>query len=178
MRSVDDWKRELQGKEPQAAYQLVIADDTIQGYEAFAAVFSQSPYTVRVKLLTDRRKEMMAWNTAMIVNTAPSFRSFVVSYPGSDLAATARKLEDRIRNRSLNANAAVQRPGRCRCRRACGRAERDADPGQRADQCRDCTGHLSLQHSVGAAGEEEGRHQAAGEAGRNPAAAAGSPADR
>jgi uncharacterized caspase-like protein len=110
MRSVDDWKRELQGKEPQAAYQLVIADDTIEGYEAFAAVFSQSPYTVRVKLLADRRKEMMAWNTAMIVNTAAAFRSFVVSYPGSDLAATARKLEDRIRNRSLNANAAVQVP--------------------------------------------------------------------
>ncbi len=107
MRSVDDWKRELQGKEPQAAYKLVIADDTIEGYEAFAAVFSQSPYSVRVKLLTDRRKEMMAWNTAVIVNTAASFRSFVVSYPGSDLAATARKLEDRIRNRSLNANAAA-----------------------------------------------------------------------
>ncbi len=107
MRSIDDWKRDLQGKEPQAAYQLVIADDTIEAYEAFAAVFSQSPYTVRVRLIVDRRKEMMAWNTAVIINTAASYRSFVVSYPGSDLAATARKLEDRIRNRSLNANAAV-----------------------------------------------------------------------
>ncbi len=161
MRSVDDWKRQLQGKEPQAAYQLVIADDTIEGYEAFAAVFSQSPYTVRVKLLTDRRKEMMAWNTAMIVNTAASFRSFVVSYPGSDLAATARKLEDRIRNRSLNANAAGSRPGRRRCRRACG-AECDADPGEPADQRRECAGDLPLQHSAAAAGEEEGSQQAAG----------------
>jgi uncharacterized caspase-like protein len=106
-RSVDDWKRELTGKEPQAAYQLVIAEDTVEAYEAFAAVFSQSSYSVRVRLLADRRKEMIAWNTAVIVNTAASFRSFVVSYPGSDLSATARKLEDRIRNRSLNANAAV-----------------------------------------------------------------------
>ena len=106
-RSVDDWKRELTGKEPPAAYRLVIADDTVEAYEAFAAVFSQSPYSLRVRLLADRRKEMIAWNTSVIVNTAASFRSFVVSYPGSDLAATARKLEDRVRNRSLNANAAI-----------------------------------------------------------------------
>jgi uncharacterized caspase-like protein len=104
-RTVDDWKRELTGKDPQAAYQLVIADDTIEAYEAYAAVFSQSPYSVRVRLLADRRKEMIAWNTAVVVNTAASFRSFVVSFPGSDLAGTARKLEDRVRNRSLNANA-------------------------------------------------------------------------
>jgi uncharacterized caspase-like protein len=106
-RSIDDWKRELQGKDPQAAYQLVIADDTIEAYKAYVAAFPQSPFTVRVRLLADRREEMVAWNTAVIVNTAASFRAFVVSYPGSDLAATARKLEDRIRNRSLNANAAV-----------------------------------------------------------------------
>ena len=85
----------------------MIAEDTLEAYEAYAAVFPQSPYTVRVRLLADRRKEMIAWNIAVIVNTVASFRSFVVRYPGSDLAATARKLEDRIRNRSLNANAAV-----------------------------------------------------------------------
>lgn len=112
IRSIDDWRRELQGKDAQAAYRLVIADDTIEGYEAFAAMFSQSPYVVRTRLLADRRKEMVAWSTAVIVNTAAAYRSFVVSYPGSDLAATARKLEDRIRNRSLNANAAVAPPAR------------------------------------------------------------------
>src|SRR5688500_4369917 len=58
-RTVDDWRRELQGKEPQAAYKLVIAEDTIEAYEAFAAVFSQSPFTVRVRLLADRRREMI-----------------------------------------------------------------------------------------------------------------------
>lgn len=109
-RTIDDWKRELQGKAPEAAYELVIADDTIEAYEAFAAVFSQSPFTVRVRLLADRRKEMVAWNTALIINTVASYRSFVASYPGSDLAATARKLEERVRNRSLNANAAAPAP--------------------------------------------------------------------
>jgi uncharacterized caspase-like protein len=106
-RSVDDWRRELQGKEADAAYRLVIADDTIEAYEAYVALFPQAPFTVRAKLLKDRREEMVAWNTAVIVNTAASFRAFVIKYPGSDLGATARKLEDRIRNRTLNANAAV-----------------------------------------------------------------------
>lgn len=106
-RSVDDWKRDLQGKEPQTAYRLVIADDTLEAYQAYAAVFPQAPYAVRIKLLADRREEMLAWNIALIVNTAESFRSFITRYSGSDLAATARKLEDRIRNRALNANAAV-----------------------------------------------------------------------
>ena len=159
----------MTGKEPPAAYRLVIADDTVEAYEAFAAVFSQSPYSVRVRLLADRRKEMIAWNTAVIVNTAASFRSFVVSYPGSDLTATARKLEDRVRNRSLNANAAMHAGAGCpECARA--DAERDAGSGERADQCRD-RADVSLHRSADAAGEEEGRHQAAGEAGGNAAAA-------
>ncbi|MDQ8726693.1 caspase family protein [Bradyrhizobium sp. LHD-71] len=106
-RSTDDWRRELQGKDPEVAYRLVIAEDSIEGYEAFVVVFPQSPHAVRTRHLADRRKEMIAWNTAVIVNAAASYRSFVVSYPGSDLAPTARKLEDRVRNRSLTANAAV-----------------------------------------------------------------------
>ena len=50
-RSVDDWRRELQGRDPQAGYQLVIAEDTLEAYQAYAAVFPQAPYTVRVRLL-------------------------------------------------------------------------------------------------------------------------------
>jgi uncharacterized caspase-like protein len=106
-RSLDYWRSELKGKEPQAAYQLVIADDTIEAYEAFAEIFSQTPFVVRTRLLLERRKEMLAWNTALVLNTAASYAAFVASYPGSDLAATARKLEERVRNRSLAANAAV-----------------------------------------------------------------------
>ena len=170
-RSVDDWRRELQGKDPQAGYQLVIAEDTLEAYQAYAAVFPQAPYTVRVRLLADRREEMIAWNIAVIGNTVASFRAFVTRYPGSDLAATARKLEDRIRNRSLNANAAVIADAGADCGRSIWRrAERDADPGEPAVQRRQRAEHVPVQHSAAAAREEEGRHQAAGQAGRHPAA--------
>jgi uncharacterized caspase-like protein len=109
-RGVDDWRRDLQGKEPKAAYDLVIADDTVAAYEAFAGLFAQSSYTARVRSLLERRREMLAWETAVAINTAASFEAFLASYANGDLAATARKLEERVRNRSLGANAALTPP--------------------------------------------------------------------
>jgi Caspase domain len=109
-RSLDDWRKELDGKQPKVAYDLVIADDSVAGYEAFTALFAQSTYTPRMRSLLERRREMLAWNTAVVINTAASFDTFLASYATSDLAATARKMQERVRNRSLNANAALTPP--------------------------------------------------------------------
>jgi hypothetical protein len=110
MRSVDDWRKDLQGKEPKVAYELVIADDSVAAYEAFTALFAQSSYTPRMRSLLERRREMLAWNTAVAINTAASFDAFLASYANSDLAATARKMQERVINRSLGANAALTPP--------------------------------------------------------------------
>jgi hypothetical protein len=48
---------------------------------------------------------MIAWNNAVIINTAAGYRDFLTLYPDSDLTATARKLEDRLRNRPSFATA-------------------------------------------------------------------------
>jgi len=53
---------------------------------------------------------MLAWNTAVAINTAASFEAFLASYANSDLAATARKMQERVLNRSLGANAALMPP--------------------------------------------------------------------
>jgi hypothetical protein len=42
---------------------------------------------------------MVAWNNAVVTNTASGYRSFLTRFPDSDLTATARKLEERLRNR-------------------------------------------------------------------------------
>ena len=42
---------------------------------------------------------MVAWNNAVIINTAAGYRAFMAQFPDSDLTATARKLEERLRNR-------------------------------------------------------------------------------
>ena len=110
MRSVDDWRKDLQGKEPKVAYELVIADDSVAAYEAFTALFAQSTYTPRMRSLLERRRQMLAWNTAVAINTAASFDAFLASYANSDLAATARKMQERVINRSLAANAALTPP--------------------------------------------------------------------
>ena len=47
----------------------------------------------------DRHRRMVAWNNAVIINTAAGYRAFLAKFPDSDLAATARKLEERLRNR-------------------------------------------------------------------------------
>jgi hypothetical protein len=104
-RTADGWRRDLQGKEPKVAYDLVIADDSVAGYEAFVALFSQPPYNLRIRSLLERRREMLAWNTAVLINTAASFEAFLANYANSDLAATARKMQERVRNRSLDTSA-------------------------------------------------------------------------
>jgi uncharacterized caspase-like protein len=99
------WRNILQGKEPQVAYELVVADDSVAAYAAFADMFLAAPYGPRIRLLLERRRQMIAWADAVAVNTGPSYAAFLASYPNSDLAATARKLEERVQNRTIVAPA-------------------------------------------------------------------------
>lgn len=105
--STDEWKKRLKGKEPRAAYDLVIADDTIEAYQAFVALFAEPPFAPRVRSLIDRRREMVAWQDAVFANNVAAYQAFLLAYAGSDLAATARKLMERVRNHPLPAANAV-----------------------------------------------------------------------
>ena len=95
------WRTILRGKEPKVAYELVIADDSVAAYAAFADMFQGAPFGPRIRLLLERRRQMIAWADAVAVNTGPSYAAFLASYPSSDLAATARKLEQRVQNRTI-----------------------------------------------------------------------------
>jgi uncharacterized caspase-like protein len=98
-RSVTEWRRELQGKPVEVANEMIVADGTDEAYEAFAALFAQSPLGLQARDWLDRHRRMVAWNNAVIINTAAAYRGFLAQYPDSDLTATARKLEERLRNR-------------------------------------------------------------------------------
>src|SRR6266702_3876500 len=98
-RTVDQWRRELQGKPVEAANELIVADGTEEAYEAFVGLFAQPPFGPQAREWLDRHRRMVAWNNAVIINTAAGYRAFLLQYPDSDLTATARKLEDRLRNR-------------------------------------------------------------------------------
>jgi hypothetical protein len=112
-KSVAEWTRDLKGKPVEAANELIVADGTDEAYEAFAGLY---PQTTLGRLARDwlvRHRRMVAWNDAVLINTASAYRSFLEKFPDSDLSATARKLELRLRNRPeltptvAAANAAV-----------------------------------------------------------------------
>lgn len=102
-RSMEEWRKELRGKDPKMAYELVIAEDSVPAYEAFVALFAQPPYNMRARVQLERRYVMRSWATAVAINTASSYEAFLANYPDSDLAATARKLRERVLNREFGA---------------------------------------------------------------------------
>ena len=98
-RTVGEWTRELRGKPVETANELIVADGTDEAYEAFAGLYAQTPRGLQARDWLDRHRRMVAWNNAVIINTAAGYRAFLAQYPDSDLTATARKLEERLRNR-------------------------------------------------------------------------------
>ncbi|WP_338827954.1 caspase family protein [Bradyrhizobium sp. 27S5] len=110
-RTVDEWKRELQGKPIEAASELIVVDGTDESYEAFAAIFAGTPRGLQARDWLDRHRRMVAWNDAILANTAAAFRGFLAQYPDTDLTATARKMIERLRYRpDLTPAAAVSVP--------------------------------------------------------------------
>ena len=98
-KTVDEWKRELKGKPAEVANELIVADGTDEAYDAFATLYSQTPLGLQARDWLVRHRRMRAWNDAVILNTAAGYRAFAVQFPDSDLTPTARKLEERLRNR-------------------------------------------------------------------------------
>jgi Caspase domain len=98
-RSVEEWKRDLKGKPVEVANELIVGDGSEEAYEAFVALYTQAPFGPLAREWLERHRRMVAWNIAVITNTAAGYRAFLAQYPDSDLAATARKLDERLRNR-------------------------------------------------------------------------------
>jgi Caspase domain len=98
-KSVAEWTRDLKGKRVEEANEIIVADGTDEAYEAFAGLYPQTPLGRLARDWLVRHRRMVAWNEAVLVNTASAYRSFLEKFPDSDLSATARKLEIRLRNR-------------------------------------------------------------------------------
>jgi uncharacterized caspase-like protein len=98
-KTVAEWTRDLRGKPVEAANELIVADGTDEAYEAFAGLYAQTPLGRLARDWLVRHQRMVAWRDAVIINTAAGYRSFLTKYPDSDLTPTARKMEERLRNR-------------------------------------------------------------------------------
>jgi hypothetical protein len=98
-RNLDQWKRDLQGKQPDLAHEMVVSDGTLEAYQAFDALFTRSQFAPEVREWIVRSRKMVAWNEAVTINTAASYRAFLAEYPDTDLSITARSLIERLRFR-------------------------------------------------------------------------------
>jgi uncharacterized caspase-like protein len=105
------WRKQLQGRSADDAFEIVILEDDIDAYEEFLALYAKSVLVPRVRGLLERRREMMTWYTAVTVNTVLGYEAFLARYPTSDLAPTARKLRERAKERAQSANLARGMPG-------------------------------------------------------------------
>jgi len=73
----------------------------VESYEAFVALFTQGPLALEARGWLDLHRRMVAWNEAVIVNTAASHRGFLAEYPQTDLTVTAYRLIERLNNRPI-----------------------------------------------------------------------------
>ena len=97
-RSVEAWQKELKSKTAREAYEIVVREDQVEGYQAYLALYPSQSTASAVRSLSDRRQVMVAWYTAVTVNTVASYQAFLASYGTSDFAATADRLIDRARD--------------------------------------------------------------------------------
>ncbi|CCD97752.1 caspase family protein [Bradyrhizobium sp. STM 3809] len=100
-RSVDEWKRSLQGKPIETANEIIVGDGSVEAYEAFVTLYTAAPYGPQARQWLDLHNRMAAWNEAVLINTVASYQGFLDRYPESDLTPTARKLIERLRNRPV-----------------------------------------------------------------------------
>ena len=71
----------MNGKPVEAANELIVADGTDEAYEAFAALYASTPRGLQARDWLDRHRRMVAWNNAIIINTAAGYRTFLAQYP-------------------------------------------------------------------------------------------------
>ena len=98
-KTVQEWTRELKGKPVEVANELIVADGSDEAYEAFAAAYAGTTRGLQAKDWLDRHRRMVAWNRAVLINTAAGYRTFLAQYPDSDLSATALRMIERLRYR-------------------------------------------------------------------------------
>ncbi len=106
-RSVEAWQKELKSKTAREAYEIVVREDQVEGYQAYLALYPSQSTAPALRSLSDRRQVMIAWYTAVTVNTVASYQAFLARYGNSDFAATADRLIERARTRSVSGAAAA-----------------------------------------------------------------------
>ncbi|MGD9924423.1 MAG: caspase domain-containing protein, partial [Pseudorhodoplanes sp.] len=99
-KNTDAWRKELRSMSPRQAAEVAIREDNVIVYEVYLSIYGGDVLAAPVRAILDRRQMMIAWLEAVTLNTASAFEAFLRRFPNSDLAETARRLQDRTEARS------------------------------------------------------------------------------
>jgi hypothetical protein len=80
-----------------AAYEVVIAEDSVEYYQEFVRLYPTDPRCDHIRRLLSRRQQMVAWQAVTHTNSRDAYEGFVRKFGNSDLAFAARRLQERPR---------------------------------------------------------------------------------
>jgi uncharacterized caspase-like protein len=106
-RSVEAWQKELKPLSPREAYDIVIREDKVEAYQAYLDLYPSQSMAPAVRTIVERRREMVAWYSAVTVNTVASYETFLAAFASSDFAVTATRLVSRAAMRSVSGAASA-----------------------------------------------------------------------
>lgn len=92
---------QLATRSVEKAYEVVVAEDSVEYYEEFVRLYPTHPLCERIRRLLALRLQMIAWHKATKANSADAYKAFLSKHGNSDFARNARRLLERPRIVSL-----------------------------------------------------------------------------
>jgi len=92
---------QLATRSVEKAYEVVVAEDSVEYYEEFVRIYPTHPLCDRIRRLLSQRLQMIAWHKATKINSADAYKAFLSKHGNGDFAGNAKKLLERPRLVSL-----------------------------------------------------------------------------
>lgn len=92
---------QLATRSVEKAYEVVVAEDSVEYYEEFVRIYPTHPLCDRIRRLLALRLQMIAWHKATKVNSPDAYKAFLAKHGNSELAGAAKKLIEKPRLVSL-----------------------------------------------------------------------------
>ena len=92
---------QLATRSVEKAYEVVVAEDSVEYYEEFVRIYPAHPLCDRIRRLLSLRLQMIAWHKATKSNSADAYKAFLSKHGNGDFAGNAKKLLERPRLVSL-----------------------------------------------------------------------------
>jgi hypothetical protein len=83
---------DLPSRASRAAYDYVLAENSIEHYQEFIQLYPHDPLCYRIRALLDNLMQAKAWHDAVLTNSAVAYQSFYDKFASSPYAQSALKL--------------------------------------------------------------------------------------